>query len=68
VIKNVTKHNPEDNLGFPAGLMFVAFGYAIFFAVYNWGYGNGHDANKCKQAHGYRFEKTKAAFIAGVKE
>jgi hypothetical protein len=53
----------DDNLGFPMGIMIVVFAYAIGFGVYNWGYGNGHDTNKCKENHGYKFTYVRPAFM-----
>lgn len=47
----------EDNLGFPAAIMVVAFTYTILWGLYQFAYRNGYEANKCQRKHGYDYGK-----------
>jgi hypothetical protein len=48
----------EDNLGFPTGVMLVAFGYTVIWAVASWSYSRGYEAARCTKRHGYQFSET----------
>ena len=57
----------EDSLGFPTGIMIIVFAYAAGFCIYQWGYMNGADSEKCNRRHSYHLDGTLPAFAENGK-